>query len=317
MMCMKPARAGWPLALAIMAAATAAPAKKPPPPPTGELLLDMDDPVIALRIGDVPLRLRVGLEAKRLIQLNPDAAARLEASPPDEKFRFEPGADAQIGRETLKSMEAAAPIEINKRKMIVTVASNGRDCCAGVDGEIGIGLLPYATIRFARPGVADPGQSADFQIDDDDEHGPQAPARVGRSDILVQFSLNRAESVATSSAGALLTRAHGGRLSEGAPTVAAFGIERPTATLGFPQPVSIAGFRFDQLRVRTADFAGNVAFPADPSEDGDIVVRKKVEQQRAWPVVLIGRDRLGRCSEALFDTMAKRLTLRCAFDGME
>ncbi|KRB86602.1 hypothetical protein ASE00_07910 [Sphingomonas sp. Root710] len=312
MMGMRPVRAGWPLVLAIMTAAASA---KKPPPPTGQLRLDMDNPVIELRIGDVPLRLRVGLEAKRLIQLNPAAAARLEASPPDERFRFEPGADAQIGRETLKGVEAAAPIEINERKMIVTVASNGRDCCAGVDGEIGIGLLPYATIRFARPAMADPGQSADFRIDDNDEQGPQAPVRVARSDILVQFSLNRADSVATSSAGALLARAHGGRLSEGAPTVAAFGIERPTATLGFAQPVSIAGFRFDQLRVRTADFAGNIAFPADPAEDGDIVVQKKVEQQRAWPVVLIGRDRLDRCSEALFDTIAKRLTLRCAFDG--
>lgn len=317
MMGMKPARAGWPLALAIMAAGTAAPAKKPPPPPTGELLLDMNDPVIELSIGDVPLRLRVGLEAKRLIQLNPAAAARLEASPPNETFRFEPGADALIGRETLKSMDAAAPIEINNRKMIVTVAANGRDCCAGVDGEIGIGLLPYATIRFARPGMADPGQSADFAIEDDDEAGPQAPIKVGRTDLLLQFSLNRAESVATSAAGALLAQAHGGRLNEGAPTVAAFGIARPTATLGFPQPVDIAGFRFDTLRVRTADFAGNVAFPADPAEDGDIVVKKKVAQQRAWPVVLIARDRFDRCSEALFDTIAKRLTLRCAFNGAD
>lgn len=319
-MACRPARARWPLALAGMAAiisgAASAPAKKSPPPPTGELLLDMDDPVIAVSIGDVPLRLRVGLEAKRLIQLNPEAAARLEARPPDPAFRFEPGAEVHIGRETLKGVEAAAPVTINKREMIVTVASLGRDCCAAVDGEIGLGLLPYATIRFVRAGMADPGQSADFAIEDDDEAGPEARMRVGKADMLVQFSLNRAESVATSSAGALLAQAHGGRLTESAPTIAAFGIERPTAMLDFPGPVPIAGFRFDRLRVRTADFAGDVAFPADPAEDGDIVVQKKVVQQRAWPVVLIGRDRLDRCSEARFDAIAKRLTLRCDFDGI-
>lgn len=312
-----PARGRWPLALAGILMAASAPAKKPPPPPTGELLLDMDDPVIGLSIGDVPLRLRVGLEAKRLIQLNPAAAARLEASPPDETFRFEPGPVMDIGRETLRGTEAAAPVEINKRKMIVTVASNDRDCCAGVDGEIGIGLLPYATIRFVRAGMANPDHRSVFQIEDDDDRGPQASVPIGRSDILVQFSLNRAESVATGSAGALLAQAQGGKLTESAPTVAAFGISRPTAMLSFARPADIAGFRFDQLRVRTADFAGNIAFPADPAEDSDIVVQKKVEQQRAWPVVLIGRDRLDRCSEARFDTIAKRLTLRCAFDGIE
>lgn len=77
----KPARAGLLLALAALPAYPAQ-AAKPPPPPTGELLLDMADPVIRVTIGTVLLRLRVGLEAKRLIELNPDAAARLTASPP-------------------------------------------------------------------------------------------------------------------------------------------------------------------------------------------------------------------------------------------
>ena len=310
------ARAGWPLALAGMVAVAPAHSAKPPPPPTGELLLDMNDPVIAVMIGEVPLRLRVGLEAKRLIELNPDAAARLAASPPAKAFRFEPGAEAQVGRETLQGIEAAAPLTINKRRMIVTIASHGRDCCAAADGEIGIGLLPYATIRFVRAGMADPGRSADFAIADNDETGPETTIMSGNVTIRVQFALARAESVATSSAGALLAQAHGGRLSESTPTIAAFGIARPTAMLAFPRPVTIAGFRFDQLPVRTADFAGQVAFPADPADDGEIIVRKKIEQQRAWPVVLIGRDRLDRCSEALFDTIGKRLTLRCAFDGI-
>lgn len=164
--------------------------------------------------------------------------------------------------------------------------------------------------------MSDPGRSADFVMADNDENGPQTELAAGRATIKVQFALGRVETVATASAGALLAQAHGGQLRETAPTIAAFGVARPTAMLAFPHPVSIAGFRFDELRVRTADFAGNAAFPADPAASGDIVIRKKIEQQRGWPVVLIGGDRLDRCSEAVFHTIEQRLTLRCAAEGV-
>ena len=302
------------MALLVLAQAVAAGAAARPP--AGELLLDLADPVIAVKVGRVPLRLRVALDQKRLIELNPAAVERLRADPPNRKFRFEPGFAALVGRETLEGIEAAAPITLNGRKMIVLVASHGRECCAGVDGEIGIGLLPYATIRWVRARAPDPGHSADFLIDDDGEHGPQTMLRVGSDSLFVQFSFGRPDSVATAAGGAILARAYGGRLTEASgPAVAAFGVARPTAMLRFSRLVTLAGFRFDQLPVRTADFAGHFAFPADEPQPGDIVVKRKVDQQAAWPMVLIGRDRLDRCTEALFDTTARKLTLRCAFDG--
>ncbi len=300
------------LLLALAALPATAVAERRPPPPTGELLLDMADPVITVRIGEVSLRLRVALDQKRLIELNPDAAERLRNEPPNGRFRFESGLDALVGRETLSSIEAAAPIILNHRKMLVTVASHGRPCCHGVDGEIGIGLLPYATIRFVRADASPAERSATFLIDDDDEHGPQTRLAVGRRSIFVQFSLERADSVATGSAGAILAREYGGRLSDGGTMIAAFGIERPIARLRFTRPAAIGGFDYSSLPVRTADFAGGEAFPVDPDEPGDIVVRKKVSQQQAWPVVSIGRDRLDRCSEAQYDAVARQLALRCA-----
>ena len=307
----KPARAIVMLALVALAGCATARPPKEPGPPTGELLLDMDEPVIALRIGKVPLRLRVGLEQKRLIELNPDAAERLRANPPYKKFGFKTGFEAQVGRETLKGIEAAAPITINRRKMLVLVASHGRDCCDGVDGEIGLGLLPYATIRFVRR-AADPGHSVEFLIDDSSEHGPQTAVSVGRSRIFVQFALDRPQTVATSSAGAILAQRYGGRLGGRGTIIGAFGVSRPTTLLTLKRPADIAGFRFERLLVRTADFAGKYAFPADPDEPDDIVVRKKTRQQDAWPVILIGRDRLDACSEARYDTIARTLSLRCA-----
>lgn len=304
------------LAPALIASATAAAARQPPPF-TGELRLDMDDPVIAVRIGDVPFRLRVALDQKRLIEVNPEAADRLAADPPDRRFRFEPGFDALVGRETLKGTQAAAPITLNGRPMLVTVASHGRDCCAGVDGEIGIGLLPYATIRFTRPGSPPAERSADFLIDDNDEHGPQADIPVGRDKLFVQFSLQRPESVATASAGAIIARSQGGRLRDGGTVVAAFGIERPVSILDLERPASIAGFPYARIAVRTADFGGGHSFPVDPSEPRDIVVAKKVPRQEAWPVVLVARDRLDRCGAASYDGNRHILTLHCAVEGGE
>ncbi len=284
-------------------------------PPAGELLLDMTDPVIELKVGSVPLRLRVGLEQKRLIELNPGAVDRLRAHPPDRKFRFEDGFDAEIGRETLKGIAATAMVRINDRNMPVTLSSHERDCCADVDGEIGIGLLPFATIRFVRVGAGKSERSFDFLIDDDDEHGPQTMVTVGWQSLFVQFSLNRAESVATSSAGAILAQNYGGRLGREGTIVAAFGIVRPMTMLTFRRPAQLAGFRFDRIPVRTADFAGTLEFPVDPDEPADaddIIVAKRTAQQRVWPVVMIGRDQLDSCGEMLYDTGARRMTLRCA-----
>lgn len=303
------------LLLAMLAACAPVAVPERPGPPIGELLLDMSDPVIAVRVGKVPLRLRVGLEQKRLIELNPAAADRIAADPPDKHFRFEPGFDALVGREALKGIAAAAPISINRRTMMVLLSSHSRDCCPGVDGEIGIGLLPYATIRFVRAGVADPGRRADFLMDDDDERGPQSAMQVGKNQIFLQFSLRRAQSVASSSAGAILAQRHGGRLGGQGSVIGSFGVSRPTSLLTFQRPIVLAGFQFDNLLVRTADFAGKYAFPTEAADPDDIVVRRRVRQQDAWPVVQIGADRLDRCAEAVYDTLARTLTLRCALDG--
>ena len=302
------------LVLAALAGSAAARPPKDPGPPTGELLLDMADPIILVRIGKVPMRLRVGLEQKRLIELNPDAAGRLAANPPDKKFQFETGFDAQVGRETLKGIVAAAPVTINRRKMLVTVASHGRDCCIGVDGEIGIGLLPYATVRFTRHNPPPADISTEFAIEDADEYGPQSPVQIGKNRVLLQFALMRPQSVASSSAGAILARQHGGQLGGQGTVIGSFGVSRPTSLLRFKRPIELGGFSFDALLVRTADFAGKYNFPTEAADPDDIVVRKKVRQQDAWPVVQIGADRLDRCAEAVYDMVAMKLTLRCARD---
>jgi hypothetical protein len=149
---------------------------------------------------------------------------------------------------------------------------------------------------------------------DDDEHGLQVAVPVGSEQVYAAFSIDRSETVASSSAGAILAKAHAGRLTgmEGS-TIAAFGVSRPTRTISFTHPFRLTGFAFDQLPVRIADFAGHYDLPTPPPEPGDIVVKKRNRQQEAWPLVLIGRDRLDRCTEISFATQTRMVTLTCNF----
>lgn len=301
-------RRGWAvLALALAASpAEIAARSKAPAPPTGELLLDMDDPVVTVKVGEAELRLRVGLGEKKLIELNPSAAARMP-------IKFEPGFVAQVGRETLPGIAAAAEARIDGRKFLILLSSHGRDCCAGVDGAIGVTALPYATVRFVRRGAERGREALRLAMVDSDARGLEtqdaAPVRL-------QFSLDQRETVATAAAGAILAKAHGGRRETGEEKVtAAFGIERPAQVIRFGKPFELAGFAFDRLTVRVADFAGRNELPRDAAEAGDIVVNRRVARQEAWPVVQIGRDRLDRCFEILFETQTAFLTLRCDFKG--
>jgi len=303
-----PRAAALPLALILaLSVAEPATARKAPPPPTGEIELDIGDPVVAVRINGVPFRLRVGLDQKNLVELNPAAAAR-------SGLPFEPGFAADVGRVSLPGIAATAQLDMAGRRTPVLVSSHGRDCCAGVDGAISPLLLPYARVRFMRYGAANQDDMRTFNMTGDDEHGLQVPTPIGPEQVYIAFSLDRADSVASSSAGAILAKAHAGRLTgTGRETVAAFGIGRPARTLTFGHAFTLAGFRFDRLTVRTADFAGHYDFPTDPAEPGDIVVKRRIRQQEAWPVILIGRDRLDRCSEIAFATQTRALTLRCDF----
>lgn len=305
-------------AAALLAVAVAAIPAKPVDaaqklPLSGELRLDLNSPIITVNVGDVPLRLRVSLNQKRLIELNPDAVRRIEADPPARGFAFESGFDALVGRERLRGLQAAAKVRINGRKMLVTLASHGRECCKGVDGEIGLGLLPYESIVMERSSPSpDPTRTTDYALDDNVIHGPQARQTVGADAIFVQFSLEQDRTVATGSAGAILARAHGGRLDDAGEIEAAFGIKRPASMLTFATPANVGGFPYDEMIVRTADFGGSEEYPRDPDKAGDIMVQRRVPQQEAWPAVLIGRDRLDRCDRAEIDRRTNRLSLRCA-----
>jgi hypothetical protein len=282
-------------------------AARAPQPPSGDLVLDAADPVIAVEIAGVPLRLRVDLDRQNNIELNPAAAARLPV-------QWEEGYALDVGRVQLRSHIAAVMMTIAGRTVPSQVAAHGRDCCAGVDGVIGPDLLPYASVRWRRTQAPSPTASLNVPLAASPTTGLSAPTDA--DDVRLRFAFDQGETVATAAAGATLARLWGGRWD--GPTrhiVLAFGISRPARAIAFAQPRMLAGFYIDPLLVRISDFPGDEKLPADPSRADDVVVSRHLERQKAWPAVIIGADRLSRCAEIIYYAVPRSLTLRCAFDA--
>jgi hypothetical protein len=274
----------------------------------GELALDVADPVIDAVIAGVPVRLRVDLAAHDTIELNPATAARLP-------LKYESGPDVYVGRIVLTGRTAFAKVRIGAVEQQLQLVEHGRDCCVGVDGAIGPQLLPYGRVVWRNPAAPAPNGAVALLLDDDESTGLSALVPREVAGIRVRFGLRQAQSGATAAAGAILAKAWGGSWDGPEQRVpAAFDIKRPARAVLFAHPATLAGFRFDRLMVRTADFGGGERLPVDPVGADEIVVSKKLPRQEAWPAVTLGADRLDRCVEIAFAAMPRTLTLRCAFD---
>lgn len=292
-------------ALALLLAAAAVPA--------GTLTLDRADPVVAASIDGVALRLRIALDQHGVVELNPDAAARLAHLP------FRPDGGAQIGRIALPGRVAPARLTIGGRVTDVTVSSYARACCTGVDGEIPLDLLPYADIRLVGPATPVRLTPRTLRMERSEDLGLFTRLATPGGPLLALFTLRHAATLATGAGASLLYRQGGGRFTSGVGTEArAFGIARPVRTLALDRPVTVAGFRIATLLVRTADFRGNGALPPLPATPdtparGEIrVTARAPAPQRAIPAITLGRDLLGACPTIHYAAGTATLTLFCA-----
>ena len=276
-----------------------------PQPPAGDLVLDAANPVIAVSINDVPMRLRVDLDREDSIELNPASAARL-------RVQWEEGARMEVGRVRLVNQVAGVSLKVDGRIAPAEVSQHGRDCCAGVDGVITPDLLPFATVRWRNATAPAPTASQTLLLDASQATGLSAATQAGG--VRVRFALGAPETIGTAAAGAELAQLWGGRWNGPERRVSlVFGITRPARPMAFAHPGPIAGFPLDQVLVRVSDFAGDEKLPADPAQAGEIVVAHHLERQRAWPAVTLGTDRLSRCAEIVYTASPRSLTLHCAF----
>ena len=278
-----------------------------PPAPEGDLLLDARDPVIAVEIQGVPMRLRVDLDRQDSVELNPAAAARLPV-------RWEEGAPMDVGRVRLPNHVAAVLLRVGARTVPAEVSQHGRDCCTGVDGVIGPDQLPYATVRWRNAAAPVPTAAQLLPLEASGTTGLSAAGDAGK--VRLRFALGAPETIGTAAAGAELARLWGGRWSGGERRVTLiFGVTRPARPMSFAQPGIAGGFRLDHLLVRLSDFAGDEKLPTVPARAGEFVVAHHLDRQPAWPAVTIGMDHLSRCAEIVYTAVPRSLTLHCAFEA--
>jgi len=280
------------------------------PKPQGDLRLDAAAPIIEARLAGVAVRLRVDPSQWGAIELNPETAHRLPVV-------FEDGNAAMVGRTLLTGRAAHAMLEIGRLKLPVAISEHGRPVTRDADGVIGPEMLPFATVSWQRADAPPPTARYSFALDFDQDTGLGAidPGVPGELRIHASFILPT--SFATAAAGAELARDHQGRFdAPAAPIAAPFGLTRPARPLVFANAPTLAGFRFERLQVRIADFRGRRALPADAVAPDDIVVAKREAPQQAEPWVTIAADRLIRCVEVTYNAVPRTLTLACAFDGV-
>ncbi|PZU11476.1 MAG: hypothetical protein DI605_00300 [Sphingomonas sp.] len=291
----------------LLAAAHAAPSDARGKPMIDQIILDAADPVIDAELAGQPFRLRVDLDQWDSIELNPDAAARLPVA-------WSAGRHISVGRVTLWGSIADTRLVIAGVKRPVLVAEHRRIAAEGADGTIGPDLLPYATILWrSATAPADTGTIV-LPITLNERTGLFAPAPALGPDMTLRFSLGTARSSGTAAAGAILAQRYDGHFAGvSRPLPIMLGVSRPARPIAFGRPPLMAGFRFPELLVRTADFRGDNALP-DESLEADIVVARRERPQGAEPWVTIGRDRLSRCAEIAYSARPRTLTLRCAFD---
>jgi len=278
-----------------------------PQPPSGDFMLDAADPVIAVEIQKLPMRLRVDLDRQDSIELNLAAAARLPV-------RWEKGEPLEVGRVRLSNLVAGVTLSVDGRTIPAEVSQHGRDCCREVDGVIGPDQLPFATVHWRNAAAPAPTARRALPLEASETTGLSAASDAG--DVRLRFALGSPETIATAAAGATLARFWGGHWSGSERRVnLIFGVTRPARLMTFARPSQVAGFPLDQVLVRLSDFAGDTKLPTDPARAGEFVIAHHLERQSAWPAVTIGADRLSRCAEIVYTAVPRSLTLHCAFES--
>lgn len=262
--------------------------------------------MIDATINGHAVRLRVDPETSGYVILNPATAERIGLR------RSMLGSRTQIGPVRLTGSSKVAEVSIGGVTGDRRVVWIDRPAVEGADGLIGPADMHYARVTFAI-GPARAGEAAVvLPMQFERSYGLFHPMILGEHEIRFQFTLTKADTMATAGAGAHLAALNGGRWSgEAREQVIDFGVVRPVRALTLGQSFSIEGLTLSSLLVRTGDNRGNLALPPEPDADPEEVVVTGASRQRARFNVTLGRDRLGQCSSLVWDNGTRRLTLNC------
>lgn len=278
------------------------------PARAADLVVDAaSDFLIDATINGQPVRLRVDPETSGYIILNPATVQRLGLR------RSMLGSRTQVGPVRLTGSSKVAELSIGgvtgDRRMVWI----DRPAVEGADGLIGPADLPYDRVTFQLGAPRADEITAALPMQFERSEGLFHSLTLGEHELRFQFTLTKAETMATAGAGAHLAALNGGGWSgEPRDQVVDFGVVRPVRPLRLERPVNLGGLELGWLLVRTGDNRGNLSLPPEPDADPDEVTVTAGSRQRARFNVTFGRDRLSLCSSIVWDNRTRQLTFHCA-----
>jgi len=285
-----------------------------------DLLLDRDGGfVVPVEINGATLRLRVDPAASGLVILNPDAVGRAKLTP--EMMNGRPGIPGQFIR---PSFARIGPVGLTGRTRAATARTGGqafpiqaiwfyRPAIDGADGVISVALLPYDSVTF-RLGAPRAGEGAvTLALDYVTELGLYYPYPLEGRALPVQFSLWKPASIGTAAAGALLAQGRAGAWAgDHDRRPISFGVLRPVRPMALGRPIDLGFARVGGFLVRTGDYRGGYALPAETDADPDeIVVTAARAMQAARLNLVLGADQFAACSSLRYARAGRSLTLSC------
>ncbi|NML07282.1 hypothetical protein [Sphingomonas sp. G-3-2-10] len=261
-------------------------------------------------IDGVPARLRIDPGAPSMPVINPGLAARIGLNGSLIGTRVAIGPIRLSGKSSISTLDLAGSGPFKRRA--TWFEANWAD---DVDGAIGPGGMPADVVRFDLRAPQPGERTVSLPLLDMRWAGMGVRVMVGDRPVTIRFSLDRAESLATASAGAVIAANHRGSFDRPAETrIVYLGVQRPVRHLALASPLTIGPLSITGLFVRTGDFGSAASIPDGPQPEPDpdeIVVTGGKKAKKSDLGLVIGRDHLDRCSSILFDKPAKLLTLSC------
>mgnify|MGYP000894234712 CR=1 FL=1 len=288
-------------------ALTAAPAFAQPAAPTHRLIGAETGLTVAVTVNGQPLRLRVdpgsglmlNLEAARRIGLRGSMLA----------------VSARVGPVRLRGHSKVARLRIGAWEGRRRFIWFDREVVEGADGTIGLADLPEDEVRMEL-GPVGPGQVHHvFAVESENMLGLVHRFRVRTQDAIMRFSFLPPDSQVTAALGAILAEAQGGDWNgEAREAPILFGVVRPLRPMRFARPLMVGGYGVAEINVRTSDWRGDHALPADEDEGdpSEMVVTGQRRGMRPLYRMTLGRDRLAACSSLLYSRPRQQLVLTCS-----
>ncbi|MGL4543775.1 MAG: hypothetical protein ACRCUI_14825, partial [Polymorphobacter sp.] len=135
---------------------------------------------------------------------------------------------------------------------------------------------------------------------------------AGKHLVDVTFSLMTPQSVATAAAAAWLAESNGGKLvGPVRQALIMHGVSRPVRMLAFDRPVAVGPLRLPAVDARIFDWSGKSKIPAEAIPDEELVVPGRVNAQKSWAKLAIGRDHLDNCADITWRRIPFEIVLTC------